>query len=64
MEACPECVEARAAEVVGMYRDGTRTYYYPNAAGDSWAALRALSGHIRAVTEAAAEGYPHTEEEF
>lgn len=55
----------RAAEAVAMYRDGTRTYYYPNAAGNCWAALRTLSGHICAVTEAAAaEGYPHTEEEF
>ena len=54
----------RAAGAVALYRDGTRTYYYPNAAAPCWVELRALSGHICAVTEnAAAEGYPHTEEE-
>ena len=55
----------RAVEAVALYRDGTKTYYYPNAAASCWAELRALSGHICAVTEAAAaEGYPHTEEEL
>lgn len=55
----------RAAGAVELYRDGTRTYYYPNAAASCWAELRKLSGHICAVTEnAAAEGYPNTEEEL
>ena len=54
----------RAADAVAVYRAGTRTYYYPNAAASCWEELRALSGHICAVTEnAAAEGYPYTEEE-
>ena len=54
----------RTAGAVALYRDGTRTYYYPNAAAPCWVELRALSGRICAVTEnAAAEGYPHTEEE-
>ena len=54
----------RAADAVAVYRAGTRTYYYPNAAASCWAELWALSGHICPVTESAAtEGYPYTEEE-
>lgn len=55
----------RTAGAVELYRDGTRTYYYPNASASCWTELRKLSGHICAVTEAAAaEGYPYTEEEL
>ena len=55
----------RTAGAVELYRDGTRTYYYPNASASCWTELRKLSGHICAVTEAAAaEGYPNTEEEL
>ena len=55
----------RTAGAVELYRDGTRTYYYPNASASCWTELRKLSSHICAVTEAAAaEGYPNTEEEL
>lgn len=55
----------RTAGAVELYRDGTRTYYYPNDSASCWTELRKLSGHICAVTEAAAaEGYPNTEEEL
>ena len=55
----------RAVGAVALYRDGTRTYYYPNADAACWTELRTLSGHICAVTEAAAAGgYLNTEEEL
>ena len=55
----------RAVGAVALYRDGPRTYYYPNADAACWTELRTLSGHICAVTEAAAAGgYPNTEEEL
>lgn len=55
----------RAVGAVALYRDGTRIYYYPNADAACWTELRKLSGHICAVTEAAAAGgYPNTEEEL
>ena len=33
----------RAADAVAVYRAGTRTYYYPNAAASCWEELRALA---------------------
>ena len=54
----------REAGAVAVYRRGTRNYYYPNAAAACWRQLRTLAEHICDVVEtAAAEGYPHFEEE-
>lgn len=53
----------REAGAVGVYRQGTRSYYYP-APGECWRRLQALSTHICAAVETAAgAGYPHFEEE-
>ena len=73
MEACPACVEARTALAEEFRRlrplfvalgDENRQRVFLALLEADQVGLRALSGHICAVTEsAAAEGYPYTEEE-
>ena len=52
------------AELVRVYREGTRNYYYANADTDRWAALRTMAEHIDTVVRfAASAGYPNLGEE-
>lgn len=54
----------RETGAVGVFRKGTRIYYYPKADSDCWNALRVLADNICAVTASAAqEGCPNLEEE-